>query len=375
MNGTNLLVDLGKRSYEISIGRNLEATISKQLSILKDANKKSVIIVDQKVHEIQHSWLKKVFGNLPILVLRSGESTKGFASLELVQEFLISHHVDRGGVLWAVGGGVIGDLGGFAAATYLRGIEFYQVPTTLLAMVDSSVGGKTGINLKSGKNLVGAFHQPKGVFADMNLLKTLPVREFSAGMAEVIKVALLGDKELWNVLLTEDKMNPEHSELASVIERACALKAEIVSRDEKEHERSGGRALLNLGHTFGHAIENVAGYGEYLHGEAISIGMVLAARFSAIHSGNSYSVEKKLIDLLRKYQLPTTLRTYLPINELVEAMYRDKKVSSGRLRLVGILEPGIAEIVEEVSEEIILNLWQDLEPVNKIMPEGSIQKF
>ena len=370
MNDTNLWVDLGRRSYKISIGRNLEAIIGSELNILKDTGKKSVVVVDHQVNEIQHSWLKKVFVNLPILVLKSGEASKNFASLELIQEFLISHHIDRNGVLWAVGGGVIGDLGGFAAAIYLRGIEFYQIPTTLLAMVDSSVGGKTGINLKSGKNLVGSFHQPKGVFADMNLLRTLSEREFSAGMAEVIKVALLGDRKLWEVLLSEDQINSEHPKLASVIERACALKAKIVSSDEKEHTRSGGRALLNLGHTFGHAIENVAGYGKYLHGEAISIGMVLAARFSAIYSEQSYSVEKNLIGVLNKYQLPTTLRTYLPINELVEAMYRDKKVSFGRLRLVGIVEPGKAEIIEGVSEEIVLNLWQDLEPENKIMPEG-----
>ena len=373
MEMTSLWVNLDKHSYQISIGMDLMESISKSLTLLQSAEKRSVIIVDHQVQKIHHTWLKEAFGDLPMLTLQSGETTKAFIYLERIQEFLVAHQVDRSGVLWAVGGGVIGDLAGFAAATYLRGIAFYQVPTTLLAMVDSSVGGKTGINLKSGKNLVGAFHQPKGVFADMCLLKTLPAKEFSAGMAEVIKAALLGDKKLWEILLSEERLTPDHPMLPLIIERACTLKAKIVSDDEKEKKHLGGRALLNLGHTFGHAIENVAGYGEYLHGEAISIGMVLAARFSAMQLDQSTCIEEPLVGLLKKYHLPTTLRTYLPINELVEAMYRDKKVSSGRLRLVGVLEPGKAEVIEDVTEEIILNLWQDLEPEQKIMPDKPIQ--
>src|SRR6185295_4410937 len=187
--------------------------------------------------------------------------------------------LDRGGVLFAVGGGVIGDLGGFAAAAWLRGIEYYQVPTTLLAMVDSSVGGKTGINLASGKNLVGAFHQPRAVFISTGLLSTLPPREFAAGMAEVIKYGLLGDAPLF-AQLEEAPLTIANARLAAVVRQCCALKARIVEADERETAKEGGRALLNLGHTFGHAIENVAGYGEYLHGEAVAIGLCAAARLS-----------------------------------------------------------------------------------------------
>src|SRR6185436_13759309 len=179
----------------------------------------------------------------------------------------------------AVGGGVVGDLAGFAAASYLRGVDYYQVPTSLLAMVDSSVGGKTGINLAAGKNLVGAFHQPRGVFVATDLLATLPTREFAAGCAEIIKVGLLGDAELF-ARLERAPLTLVSGDLADVIRRCCALKARVVEADEFETAKDGGRALLNLGHTFGHAIEQVTGYGAYLHGEAVAIGLCAAVRLS-----------------------------------------------------------------------------------------------
>ena len=178
----------------------------------------------------------------------------------------------------AFGGGVVGDLTGFAAASWLRGIRFIQVPTTLLSMVDSSVGGKTGINIESGKNLVGAFHQPISVYEDLDLLASLPPREFAAGMAEVVKYGMLGDPELFDMLEAEPLLDFQDERLAGVVKRNCQLKADVVNADEKELAGSGGRALLNLGHTFGHAIENVAGYGDYLHGEAVSVGFVAAAK-------------------------------------------------------------------------------------------------
>ena len=229
----------------------------------------------------QSPWLDAALPGVKRLEIPSGESSKCFQQLERGCDFLAAERVDRAGAVFAIGGGVTGDLGGFIAASYLRGIDFYQVPTTLLSMVDSSVGGKTGINLKAGKNLVGAFHQPQAVFADVESLQTLPAREFASGMAEVIKHGLLADRELFEILESLDPpLHPGHPSLATIVRRNCGIKAGVVQADETEQAASGGRALLNLGHTFGHAIEAVAGYGEYLHGEAIAIGLVLAVQLS-----------------------------------------------------------------------------------------------
>ncbi|HRJ48461.1 MAG TPA: 3-dehydroquinate synthase family protein, partial [Opitutaceae bacterium] len=237
------------------------------------------VLTDAHLRAVQGKALGEMFGEAPMLAVEAGENAKSITTLGRVLEFLAEQRLDRGGVLFAVGGGVIGDLGGFAAASYLRGIGFYQVPTTLLAMVDSSVGGKTGINLDAGKNLAGAFHQPRGVFIATDLLRTLPAREFAAGMAEVIKYGLLGDAELF-AQLERRLLTVDSPGLAEVIRRCCALKARIVEADERELAQEGGRALLNLGHTFGHAIEQVAGYGTYLHGEAVAIGLNAAAQLS-----------------------------------------------------------------------------------------------
>ena len=203
------------------------------------------------------------------------------AELARAWDFLAGNGLARDGAVFAIGGGVIGDLAGFAAASYQRGVDFYQIPTTLLAMVDSSVGGKTGINLAAGKNLVGSFHQPTAVWADTELLATLPAREFAAGMAEVIKHGLLADADLFGLLEQNAPLAWDHPLLAPVIRRCVEIKASVVAGDERETSAQGGRALLNLGHTFGHAVEAVAGYGTYVHGEAVAIGLVMAARLSA----------------------------------------------------------------------------------------------
>jgi 3-dehydroquinate synthase len=251
-------------------------------------------------------------------------------------------------VVIALGGGVIGDLAGFVAATYLRGIAFVQVPTTLLAMVDSSVGGKTGVNLPEGKNLVGAFHQPKLVVADLDTLATLPAREFSAGMAEVIKAGLLGDAELF-ARLERAPLKVASADLLAVIRGCCALKARVVEADEFERAGDGGRALLNLGHTFGHAIEQVTGYGAYLHGEAIGIGLAAAARLSEklgfIGAAEVARVEKAV----EAHGLPIRLRTPLPLEALMAAMARDKKVRAGRLRFVVLKSIGVAITRDQVD--------------------------
>jgi 3-dehydroquinate synthase len=293
-----------------------------------------------------------MFGGAPVLSLEAGEGTKSLAGMEGVLDFLAEHKLDRGGALFAMGGGVVGDLGGFAAASWLRGIDFYQVPTTLLAMVDSSVGGKTGINIEAGKNLVGAFHQPRGVFISTNLLATLPPREFAAGMAEVIKYGLLGDAALFAALEASPLM-PSDPRLADIIRRCCELKARIVESDERETATEGGRALLNLGHTFAHAIESVAGYGSYLHGEAVAIGLCAAGRLSQKIGNTTEDDTVRIERNVAAHALPTRLRAPLAFSDLLPAMTRDKKVRSGELRFVVLKEIGEAATKGDVTPALV----------------------
>ncbi len=328
-----LSVNLSERSYVIRFGGDVTMDVREEVTRLAAARRKIAILTDKNVGRAQAAALNAMFADAPRLETEAGEGAKSLAGLSRVLDFLAEHKLDRGGVLFAVGGGVIGDLGGFAAASWLRGIDFFQVPTTLLAMVDSSVGGKTGINIAAGKNLMGAFHQPRGVFISTGLLATLPAREFAAGMAEVIKYGLLGDPELF-AALEKTPLTVGSSELAAVVQRCCALKARIVEADERETAKEGGRALLNLGHTFGHAIENAAGYGEYLHGEAVAIGLCAAARLSQklgyITTGDVGRVER----VVAAHVLPTRLRAPLEFAALHGAMARDKKVREGGLRFV-----------------------------------------
>ena len=369
-----LTVELGERSYPIFILPDWDTyaeTIAENAELISPPT----VICDANTAQYAGD------GGL-LIELDAGEKTKCFAQLEKIHEEMALHRIDRGGKIIAVGGGVIGDLAGFAAATYLRGIGFYQVPTTLLAMVDSSVGGKTGINLSAGKNLVGAFWQPKAVFICTEFLKTLPPREFSAGMAEVIKYGMLYDRALFDKLVALEKpLSWDHPELPGVIRRCCEIKAEVVKADEKETAKSGGRALLNLGHTFAHAIENVAGYGTYLHGEAVGIGLVMAAELSlklseegrapSIGSGQAgYAFTQADVDasreLVARYGLPTSLKDTLDGNPppkldtdaLMDAMLRDKKVRAGKLRFVAMETLGTAVTVEDVDEEWVRELWK-----------------
>lgn len=353
----SLEVSLGERSYPIHIGRDLGEALRGRIEEDRAEGRQLAVITDANVSRQQGEFLHAVFGELPVLVLPAGESTKAFKHLENCCNFLAEVGIDRGGRLFAVGGGVIGDLAGFAAASFFRGIGFYQVPTTLLAMVDSSVGGKTGINLAAGKNLVGAFHQPLSVYADVDSLLTLPAREFNAGMAEVIKHGLLADRELFVTLESGGRLTAASDGLAGVVRRNCAIKSGVVSADEREESARGGRALLNLGHTFGHAIEAVAGYGTYLHGEAISIGLVLACRLSERLGKVPASVPERAAALLARYDLPVELRTPLPVEQLLAAARKDKKSRAGRLRYVALEEIGRAFTVEGVTEEMISELW------------------
>jgi 3-dehydroquinate synthase len=300
-----------------------------------------------------------MFREVPVLAIEPGETAKSLSGFGRVLDFLAAEKLDRGGVLFAVGGGVIGDLGGFAAAAWLRGIAYYQVPTTLLAMVDSSVGGKTGINLAAGKNLAGAFHQPRRVFISTNLLQTLPPREFAAGVAEVIKYGLLGDLALFEQL-ERAPITVANKELPAVVRRCCALKARIVEADERETAKEGGRALLNLGHTFGHAIENAAGYGEYLHGEAVAIGLCAAARLSQKLGYIPASDVARIERVIAAHSLPTRLRAALAYPELHAAMTRDKKVRAGALRFVVLKKLGEAATQSDIAPDLVETSFREV---------------
>lgn len=355
----DLTVHLGERSYAIRFGHDLTTKVRAEVERLRSAGRRSAVLTDANFQARQGPALAAMFQGLPVLAVEPGEETKSLAGLGRVLDFLAEQKLDRAGVLFALGGGVIGDLGGFAAATWLRGIDFFQVPTTLLAMVDSSVGGKTGINLAAGKNLVGAFHQPRGVFIATSLLATLPGRELAAGAAEVIKYGLLADAELFT-RLEGRPLTLADSDLAGVIRRCCVLKAGLVEADERETAKEGGRALLNLGHTFGHAIENAAGYGVYLHGEAVAIGLCAAARLSHklgyISAGDIARVEH----VVAAHLLPTRLRAQLNFADLQAAMARDKKVRADGLRFIVLKRLGEAVIRSDVPPELVAASFRDV---------------
>lgn len=343
-----LTVNLGERRYPLFFGADLTRDVRASVAGLAAAGRKVAVVTDRNFARCQADAFQAMFGEQPVLVLEPGETTKSVAALERVWEFLAVQRIDRTSAVFAVGGGVIGDLAGFAAASYLRGIDFYQVPTTLLAMVDSSVGGKTGINLHAGKNLVGAFHQPQAVYVATGLLATLPPREFAAGMAEVIKYGLLGDAALLEALQARP-LAVDGSELAETVRRCCALKAAVVEADERETASEGGRALLNLGHTFGHAIEQVTGYGDYLHGEAVAIGLVAAATLSQSLGYIGPAEVAAVKAVLAAHGLPVRLREPLPLAALMAAMARDKKVRAGQLRFVVLKALGEAATQEGIA--------------------------
>jgi 3-dehydroquinate synthase len=317
------------------------------------------MLTDENTAKAASGLLVNVFGSVPKLVLPAGEKTKSLVGLGRVLDFMAAERLDRSSVLWILGGGVMGDLGGFAAASYLRGIEFIQVPTTLLAMVDSSIGGKTGINLDAGKNLAGAFHHPDQVFISTGFLQTLPQREFAAGMAEVIKYGLLGDVTLFG-RLGNSSLTVGSDDLPEVIRRCCEMKATIVQADEKETAKEGGRALLNLGHTFGHAIEQVTGYASYLHGEAVAVGLVAAARLSQKLGYLTPTAVSQVERAIAAHNLPTRLRSPLALVALMEAMQHDKKVQAGKLRFVVLRQLGEAATQGGIDSAMVESVWREL---------------
>lgn len=350
---TSVMVELGDRSYPIWIGRKAEAGVLETATGLVKDDRKCAFLVDAGFAGEQADFMAQVQAIGPVLQLPAGEKTKSLEQLSLIYDFLAGNALDRSSCIFAVGGGVVGDLAGFAAASYLRGIDYYQVPTTLLAMVDSSVGGKTGINIAAGKNLVGAFFQPHAVFSSTGFLDTLPERDFNSGMAEIIKHGLLRDRALFELLEELDPIHSGHSELSGIIRRNCEIKAAVVNADEKEEAASGGRALLNLGHTFGHAIENVAGYGDYLHGEAIGLGLAMAGELSFRLGNISEEEVKRICQLVSRYSLPVTMDRPLDVNALLGAMKRDKKVLKGTLHFVALEQIGQAITIPEVEGGLV----------------------
>lgn len=347
-----LTIHLGERTYSIHLVEDPAPTVREIVDQRTLNGGKAVVLTDRLVAGHQSKLLDRAFGSLPRLVLEPGEEAKSLAGLGRVLDFLAEHRVDRSGTLFVLGGGVMGDLGGFAAASYLRGIDCVQVPTTLLAMVDSSVGGKTGINIAAGKNLVGAFHQPRAVVIGTDVLSTLPPREFAAGAAEIIKYGMLGDPALFREL-EQSPLTPRSGSLAAVIRRCCELKAQVVEADERELAKAGGRALLNLGHTFGHAVEQVAGYGVYLHGEAVAIGLCAAARLSA-RLGFLAAADVARVDaVVASHALPQRLRQPLEYRQLFAAMARDKKVRTGTPRFVILQRIGAATTTEGVDPALV----------------------
>jgi 3-dehydroquinate synthase len=337
-------VDLAERSYNIAVGRGMLADIGKALEKFEFSGRVALVsnptVYGLYGKTVSQSILDSGF-ELTEIIIPDGEEFKNLAWVEKIYGELLKSRLDRRSALLALGGGVIGDITGFAASTYMRGIDFVQVPTTLLAQVDSSVGGKTGVNHPMGKNMIGSFWQPRLVWADTGTLKSLPDRQYLAGIAEVIKYGVIWDEEFF-VFLEENRdklLGLEDVSVAHIVRRSCEIKAEVVSRDERE---SGLRAILNYGHTIGHAIETAGGYGKHLHGEAVAIGMCLEARLAVAKGLIGAKESGRIESLVRSYGLPFELPADIDSTVLFPFMELDKKTVGGELRFV--LPEGIGRV-------------------------------
>ena len=345
-----LNVELADKSYPIYIGSNLLSS----KSLLSDhiQGKQVMIVTNTTIAPLYLEKLKDALSdfNVESVILPDGEEFKTLETLNKVFDALLKAKFDRSSTLVALGGGVVGDITGYAAASYQRGVNFIQVPTSLLSQVDSSVGGKTGVNHELGKNMIGAFYQPKAVIIDVDTLDTLSDQEYSAGMAEVIKYGLLGNADFFSMLETniESIMARNKDLIIEIIFNSCKDKASIVALDEFER---GKRALLNLGHTFGHGIENAFGYGNYLHGEAVSIGMVMAAKLSMDEGYLSNEDAIRVESILSKADLPISIKKSIGSETLIEAMSLDKKSIDGKIRLVLLKALGDSYLTDSYSKE------------------------
>ena len=341
------------RSYPIQIGRGLIADASTWQPLVEDRG--VILVTDDHVGPLYGEAVQAALmgaSQLTEVVLPAGESHKDMNSIQRILDAALAEKHERGSLFVALGGGVVGDMTGFAAACFLRGADFVQVPTTLLAQVDSSVGGKTGVNHAMGKNLIGAFHQPQQVVVDLDTLATLPAREYAAGLAEVIKYGLIRDAEFfaWLIDNVEALKRQEEAALAFAIERSCAIKAVVVAADERE---GGVRAHLNFGHTFGHAIERIQGYGDWLHGEAVAAGMVLASRLSVLRGTLDSEVVDQLTAFNQAVGLPVAPPAGVTTQAMLEAMGSDKKVSGGKVRYIVLSQLGEAVVAENVMDDDI----------------------
>lgn len=349
-----LSVELGgQRSYPIFIGQDMLANPDYLLPYI--SGKQVCIVSNETIAPLYLASLTALLSEyqVDVVILPDGEAFKSLDTMNSIYDCLLKNNHNRTTTLIALGGGVVGDMTGYAAATYQRGVNFIQIPTTLLSQVDSSVGGKTGVNHALGKNMIGAFHQPQCVIIDTHVLKTLPQRELSAGMAEVIKYGLIDDEEFyqWIESNIHSLMSQDEALLVEAISRSCQNKADIVAKDERE---SGVRALLNLGHTFGHAVETAQGYGVWLHGEAVAVGMLTALELSSI-LGDLNSIEvDRLRALLVNANLPTVLPKDMTGEKFLQLMALDKKVIDGRLRLILLESLGRAVVSEKASREQVL---------------------
>lgn len=327
-----LIVDLKDRSYPIYTGSNLPAAefIRKALPKVNDA----VVVSNDTVAPLYYEKLRQALAEegfkVSLCMLPDGEQYKTAQSYMQILTHCLKQSLGRDGALIALGGGVVGDLTGFAASTYQRGIAYVQVPTTLLAMVDSSVGGKTAINHELGKNMIGTFYQPRCVCADIEALKTLPPREISAGLAEVVKYGIIYDRKFFDYLYEkkDSLMHPDAEICSYMVNRCCEIKALVVAQDEQEH---GLRAILNLGHTFGHAIESYMGFGTLLHGEAVAIGMALACRYACRQGALSEDELELILELLQACSLSTDVPRGMKPQDFIERMHHDKKVREGQI--------------------------------------------
>ncbi len=367
MSSTTIDVNLGgasqskDRSYKIAIERGLLNDLGARMLTVGPLNKRCALITNPTVGALYRKAAVASLedaGFLPLVIeIPDGEEYKNLTEIEKVYDRLLEERLERGSAIIALGGGVVGDMAGFVAATYLRGVPYFQVPTTLLAQVDSSVGGKTGVNHRLGKNLIGAFYQPLGVYIDPELLKTLEAREVRAGLAEVVKYGIIWEGSFFEMLEESGTSLGDIStgKVIELIEHSCRIKAEVVAKDERE---SGVRAILNLGHTFGHAIEALTNYSKYKHGEAVAIGMVMAGKFAVKLGICDAQVPERIEKLLEAIGLETHVDGLEP-KEFLAAMKLDKKVKGGTLRFV--LPKAIGEVsLCDISDGDTLNFLTDI---------------
>lgn len=349
-----LQVDLADRSYPIWIGQGLLNTGAQLLQPYIQG--KQVLIVSNPTVAAHYltaaQRLLSTAKQLDVCLLPDGEAYKTLDHINSIFSVLLEKQHHRHTHLVALGGGVTGDMTGFAAACYQRGVSFLQIPTTLLSQVDSSVGGKTGVNHALGKNMIGAFHQPAAVLMDVDVLNTLPRRELVAGLAEVIKYGLMADADffVWLEQHVDELLSLQPSALIHAIHRSCVIKAQVVSRDERE---SNVRATLNFGHTFGHALETLLGYGHWLHGEAVGLGMLMALDLSARMGWVEVALVSRLEHLLDRLQLPRFFPSRITVSEMLQAMQLDKKIQNGKLRLVLLKKLGEAVVTDDFDHSLL----------------------